>query len=257
MLQRLWNRGGIKRRPVRGFELTRIEAVQVDVGLQTCFLQQAKQLNANRVQGPEALFSPRANDPDGEKAAVLAQLKEEMLQLAGLPHCGMVLGLHGTSHANADNLFRGGFAQINFEDNGYFGKGLYVSTHAEYACQYATGEASGANHAPNDRSEYVLVACYVVLGMTYAISRAVDYEEPQNTQAFSRYYSLPNDEPKALKNNFQSHYVAIDAVYKQCSDGLRRPGVRADYDEVVCQSTAQLLPAYKLFFQRSHEHLQS
>ena len=41
----------------------------------------------------------------------------------------------------------------------------------------------------------------------------------------------------------------IDAEHKQCSDGLRR-GARADYDELVCQSTAQLLPAYKLYVRR-------
>ena len=43
--------------------------------------------------------------------------------------------------------------------------------------------------------------------------------------------------------------MAIDAEHKQCSDGLRR-GARADYDELVCQSTAQLLPAYKLYVRR-------
>ena len=117
--QGLWPvAGGRRRQAVRGYELTRIEAVQVDGELQTSFLRQAKQLNENRANGPEAMFSPRTADPDGEKAAVLRQLKEELLPLDGLPRCGVVLGLHGTSHANADNLFRGGFAQINFDDNG-------------------------------------------------------------------------------------------------------------------------------------------
>ena len=118
MVLRLWSRGGQKRAAVRGFELTRIEAVQVDGDLQTSFLRQARQLNENRAHGPEALFSPHGDDPDGEKAAVLQQLKGELTPLEGLPRCGMLLGLHGTSHANANNLFRGGFAQINFDDNG-------------------------------------------------------------------------------------------------------------------------------------------
>ncbi len=125
-----------------------------------------------------------------------------------------------------------------------------MSTHAEYACKYAVGEFGG-DRPTNERGEFVLVACHAAIGMTYAISRAADYDAPHDAEAFSRYYAPPGEEPRALKNNHQSHYVAIDAEQKQCSDGLRRPGVRADYDELVCQSTAQLLPAYKLFFRRS------
>ena len=37
------------------------------------FLAEARQLNENRAHGPEMLFSPRGDDPDGEKAAVLQQ----------------------------------------------------------------------------------------------------------------------------------------------------------------------------------------
>ena len=43
--------------------------------------------------------------------------------------------------------------QINYRDNGFFGKGIYSTTHAEHACRYATGEIQGrprprANMAP-------------------------------------------------------------------------------------------------------------
>ena len=131
---------------------------------------------------------------------------------------------------------------------GYFGKGIYVSTHAEYACQYASGEYGG-DRPTNAAGEYVLVACWAALGMTYAISREVDYEAPADAESFSKYYSSPGRPATSLANNHQSHYVAIDAEHKQCSDGLRR-GARADYDELVCQSTAQLLPAYKLYVRR-------
>ena len=111
MVMSLWQRGGRRRGAVRGYELTRIEAAHVDGELKTSFLSQARQLNENcavRIRG----------DPDGEKAAVLNQLKEEMLDLKGMPRCGVVLGLHGTSHDNAAKLFRGGFAQNNLDDNG-------------------------------------------------------------------------------------------------------------------------------------------
>ena len=135
---------------------------------------------------------------------------------------------------------------------GYFGKGLYVTTHAEYACAYATGEvvAGAVDPMRAESGEFVVVACYVAIGMTYPISRAVDYERPDDAASFSRYYTPPGRPAMALDNNHQSHYVAVDADNYQCSDGLRRAGVRADYDELVCQSTAQLLPAYKLYVRR-------
>ena len=121
MVMRLWRRGGRRRGAVRGYELTRIEAAQTDPELQTTFLREAKVMNDRRQNGPPGVFSPPLNrprdDPDGEKAAVLDQLKEELLPLEGLPRCGVVLGLHGTSHDNAANLFRGGFAQINSDDD--------------------------------------------------------------------------------------------------------------------------------------------
>ena len=97
----------------------------------------------------------------------------------------------------------------------------------------------------------MVVASYVALGMTYPISRAVDYDAPADADSFSRYYTPPGRPTIALEQDYQSHYVAIDADSKQCSDGLRRAGVRADYDELVCQNPAQLLPAYKLYVRRT------
>jgi len=128
-----------------------------------------------------------------------------------------------------------------------------VTTHAEYACTYATGEEGAAGpREPNADGEFLIVACYVALGMTYPISRRVDYDAPDDAASFSCFYSPPgHPNPGGLKNNHQSHYVAIDADSKQCSDGLRRAGVRADYDELVCQNPAQLLPAYKLYVRRT------
>ena len=53
---------------------------------------------------------------------------------------------------------------------------------------------------------------------------------------------------KALKNQFNSHYVFVSRAHNyQCMDGVRN-GVEPDYDELVCRNEHQLLPAYRLYF---------
>ena len=84
-----------------------------------------------------------------------------------------------------------------------------MSTHSEYACTYATGEAFGADRPANEDGEFVVVACYVALGMTYPISRAVDYDAPDDADSFSRYYTPPGRPAIALEHNHQSHYGMV------------------------------------------------
>ena len=52
---------------------------------------------------------------------------------------------------------------------------------------------------------------------------------------------------KALVNQFNSHYVFVSQDNYQCMDGVRN-GVEPDYDELVCESAQQALPAYRLYF---------
>ena len=116
--------------------------------------------------------------------------------------------------------------------------------YAEYACRYATGEwaSSGAGNPTNAKGEHVVIAAYVAPGMVYPVSRTPDYKRPRQLGTDSK---LRN---KALVNQFNSHYAFVSRSDNyQCMDGVRN-GVEPDYDELVCESAQQVLPAYRLYF---------
>ena len=118
--------------------------------------------------------------------------------------------------------------------------------YAEYACRYATGEwaSAGAGNPTNAKGEHVVIAAYVAPGMVYPVSRTPDYAKPRQLGTDSKLRD------KALKNQFNSHYVCVSRSDYQCMDGVRDmlTGVEPDYDELVCESAQQVLPAYRLYF---------
>ena len=81
------------------------------------------------------------------------------------------------------------------------------------------------------------------------LSRAVDYSPGVNVHGstYSNFYEPPPSAPKSIQPPFDSHFVAVQRGEYQCVDGLRR-GVEPDYDELVCESAQQALPAYRLYF---------
>ena len=113
--------------------------------------------------------------------------------------------------------------------------------YAEYACRYATGVLASAPNPPNAKGEHVVIAAYVAPGMVYPVSRTPDYAQPHQLHTFSKLRD------QALKNQFNSHYVFVSGDNYQCMDGVRN-GVEPDYDELVCKSAQQALPAYRLYF---------
>ena len=116
--------------------------------------------------------------------------------------------------------------------------------YAEYACRYATGEwaSSGVCNPTNAKGEHVVIAAYVAPGMVYPVSRKPDYARPRDMDTYSK---LRN---KALVNQFNSHYAFVSANHNyQCMDGARSD-VLMDYDELVCETAQQLLPAYRMYF---------
>ena len=113
--------------------------------------------------------------------------------------------------------------------------------YAQYACDYATGRFASARNPPNAKGEHVVIAAYVAPGMVYPVSRRPDYARPRDMDTDSKLRD------KALVNQFNSHYVFVSQDNYQCMDGVRN-GVEPDYDELVCESAQQALPAYRLYF---------
>jgi hypothetical protein len=88
----------------------------------------------------------------------------------------------------------------------------------------------------------VVIAAYVAPGMVYPVSRKPDYARPGQLGTVSKL------KDKALTNQFNSHYAFVSRTHNyQCMDGVRS-GVEPDYDELVCRTEQQALPAYRLYF---------
>jgi serine/threonine protein kinase len=80
---------------------------------------------------------------------------------------------HGVpSDAAADAILRMGLSsRVSNEDEGFFGKGVYLTPEAEYAAFYANGQKT-----PTRGATYTLLLCAVCLANPYPLTRAVDYE---------------------------------------------------------------------------------
>ena len=244
LLLNLWDEGGRRRQQATPshclggrYTLTRIEAVEIS-SAESTFVKALHDLEGLRASGlPQ--FNPTFPDTGGEKAILRARLDAR----SGPIRENIMLAFHGCSHDGADSLCRNGFAQVNYRDNGWFGKGLYTTTYAEYACSFSTGECKSAYNSPNASDEHVVLGCWVMLGNCYPISRAEDYKRSSST---SSQYHARQGPAKSLRNQFQSHYVCIRSSDYQCANDVR--GAEPDYDELVVLESKQLLPAYRFYF---------
>lgn len=190
------------------------------------------------------------HDPNGEKRAVIARLKQHFANLPGLQRGNALLVFHGCSHDASDNICRAGFAAISVVDSGFFGRGMYTTTFAQYAAEYATGALSGQANLPNADGEYVVLVAWAAPGLAYPVTRGhagadCDYSPGSNE---SRFFSERGEPAKSLRAPFDSHYVCISRDTYQCKDGMRLDGAEPDYDELVLGDAAQLLPCYRLYF---------
>ena len=226
------------------FELTRI-VVEDNPGLRAAFIGNIERNETPRARGTNPAMLPEFGSVDAAdqqvKNDLLGRLQMCFLARMGLQSENLLLAYHGASHETVDDICEGGFMQLNYRDNGFFGQGLYTTTFPEHACMYGTGEINGRVIPPNADGEYVVLACLASPGRTYPITRRTDYAQPDVDHSFSRYYSPPGQPAVALKNQFQSHYVCIGED-SQCADDA------GTYDELVLQSSSQLLPAYRLYF---------
>ncbi|EOD18793.1 hypothetical protein EMIHUDRAFT_209374 [Emiliania huxleyi CCMP1516] len=252
MLRRLWAEGGRGRQAgpnqdmlPMGFTLTRIEAIDVPASDRQAFYNLVEQMDSRRSSGTNpGPFNPiyPGGDRTGEKAAVFAQLRARFLPRDRLQNQNIMLALHGCSHAVADNVCKNGFAVVPYRDEPWFGRGLYLTTYAECACRYATGEFKEQPNPPNSAGEHVLIAAFVAPGMVYPVSRKPDYARPSNLTSSSKL------KDRALQPQFNSHYAFVSAANNyECMDGARN-GAVMDYDELVCGNEVQALPAYRLYF---------
>jgi len=92
----------------------------------------------------------------------------------------IIPALHGTDLEKAFKICNGGFASLNTNDAGFYGKGIYMTSVAEYALRYA-----GAKPA--------IIITYIMPGNPYPV---VEDHRKENSLLGA-----------ALQSGCQSHYV--------------------------------------------------
>lgn len=235
MIAGLWARSGA-RSTACSFALKRMEAIDPGEEQEEAFDRKVRQLDsllqrAGNGRVPEAAFQ----DPDGDKKAVTAKLGTRYTRTDALRFAKLLFVFYGCPENEADVICTKGFHKSKPED-GTFGKGFSVSTHAELVGKRLLEKAS-----PNENGEYVMIVSWAVPGLVYPISKAVDYSD-----------GVSKFQGKRLKPPFTSHYALVQDGDFECMEGVARKGApEPDYDTLVIQDGQQMLPAYRLYFTRS------
>jgi len=127
-------------------------------------------------------------------------------------HTHIIPACHGTELTIAEKICATGFASLSSLDAGFFGKGIYFSTHLQYCLPYFASR----------RNPAVLIS-WVLPGNTYPLIES--HMSPQSLIG------------AAMKNGFNSHYVVTNKKGESVCAGTEV------YDEIVIPQEAQIVPA--------------
>jgi len=133
----------------------------------------------------------------------------------------IVRAWHGTSLESAHKILKNGFANLATLDDGWFGKGIYFTTHPEYGFHYC-----------KNKSQPCLILCYVIMFNPYPVI----WDDAKSTD--------PNEMMllgKANYRNFGCHYVPV-IKYDNFDFRPPQPGKKAEFDELVIFQESHILP---------------
>jgi len=158
-----------------------------------------------------------------ERKAVIARLEEKAKLTVHNRSVKILRVWHGTNGKVLPSILEDGFAAIATLDEGWFGKGIYFTTHARYALRYC-------------RNPKCLLLCYVLLLNPFPVV-ADDAKLDQQPSDF-RFYAKGN------YKNYQCHYVPVAPAEPEPTIDFRPPqsGSTNMYDEVVIFQEAYILP---------------
>jgi len=131
----------------------------------------------------------------------------------------IIYAVHGTDATKAERISISGFASsvLNQRDSGWYGKGVYLSTHAVYCFPYVA-----------TRKFPVMIISYVLPGNVYPVI--------ENASSSGKLLG------SGIMSGYQSHYICTkpDGTPPHTMDELKI----AIYDEIVIQQEAQILPVF-------------
>jgi len=243
----------------KGYQITRIEFIR-NKTLMTRFNEKVNSLEFSRNDNLACNRTiPGIND--NEKVPILNHFKQLFLP-SPLRLSNIVTMWHGCSPEACQSICKGGAKDLRKTDGGYFGGGIYLTPDLNYAALYAN----------NPNTEYNILLCQVVVGLTYPVSRATDYEEndpskPWSISKFHSAYPIPEEAitrslegdgtelrealkkryDKALLAGFDSHFICVSSNAGYQAVKLED----VEFFELVVKEEAQVLPFAVLYYDRS------
>jgi len=125
----------------------------------------------------------------------------------------IIAALHGTRMDKAWYICNGGFAALSTLDEGYYGRGIYLTSYAENAARYSVSNEPG------------IIIAWVLPCHPYPV---VEHPRGENSLLGA-----------PLKS--QSHYVRTDMSGMVLSDEAK-----VSYDEIVINQESHICPAFVL-----------
>ena len=156
-------------------------------------------------------------DLSSEQLAV-RRVFDELLRESG--GASMIV-YHGCSASAARSIAEHGFVRSSQRDNGYFGRGIYATPNAEYACQYATAAADWVG---------AVVMCRACVPTAYYVTLA-DYDGSSSAAGHCKLYG------QALESE-EAHFALVSRStdFEVCEPS------RAEYCELCVSQVAALCP---------------
>jgi Leucine-rich repeat (LRR) protein len=198
-----FNKGKVK--------LSRITAIY-NKSLTVSFINQWNITITRKIRSSEQFF-PITYKSNEDKMKVMEYYKNNILKYDDelVP---LVPVLHGTDLEVAKKIAKTGFASLSSLDAGFFGKGIYFTTHLLYTLPYACGKRNP-----------VVILSYVNMGNVYPVT-----EDHRGSNSLSG---------AAIKSSYNSHFVLTnkDGTVTNNFDGII-------CDEIVVGQESQILPAF-------------
>ncbi|CAF0856478.1 unnamed protein product [Adineta steineri] len=205
-----------------GFEIKMIEIVE-NRDKFNLFCQQIEIVESRQAQSAFQPQIDRETNPE-ERQKVLKRLDGLCQQVMHNRKVNIVRVWHGCNKQLLPQLLGEGFASLGQVDDGWFGKGMYFSSSAEYASRYCP-----------QNEDACLLMCYVLVLNPFPV---IYDDAPEDVKPHKfRFYGRGNHRA------YQCHYIPVSG--EKSTMDFRPPleGVdHADYDELVVFESANILP---------------
>ncbi|ORY49378.1 hypothetical protein BCR33DRAFT_734872 [Rhizoclosmatium globosum] len=156
-----------------------------------------------------------------ENPKLLDQFKQCQAKLG----CQPVVSYHGTREENINGIRDNGFltSHIGKTDDGFFGRGFYVSPNADYAVPYSHADSPGPIKA--GQIGFIFV-CHVLLGKTYRVS------DQDNGRKIERGYDSHESPRKCEFVVFRQDQIRPVYVIKfKAEPSIRAQGILKQHEE--------------------------